>query len=101
VRDDKDPQLMVNLVQPIGDADWLPPVKKQVPQMDKLYLRLPSEDTLAYRKTKAIINMFPGTMPVVLYFADTKCKRGAVCGVTSALLTELEELLGAENVVPK
>ena len=48
-----------------------------------------------------MINMFPGQQPVVVYFADTKTRRGARCGFTEVLLKELVDLLGEENVVLK
>ena len=66
-----------------------------------LYLRLPSEEHVSYRKVKAIINMFPGDAKAVVYFADTKLRRGALCSLDSRMLRELENLLGKENVVVK
>ena len=45
--------------------------------------------------------MFPGSSKAVLYFADTKLRRGAACTLDSRMLKELENLLGKENVVVK
>ena len=101
VRDDKDPQLMLNMARPITDAEYMQQVQETAPKMTKLYLKLPSEDSLEYRKAKAVLNMFPGTVPVVLYFADTKVKRGTTCGPAADMMAELQELLGADCVVPK
>ncbi len=101
VRDDKDPQLMLNLARPITDAEHMALAEQPAPKMTKLYLKLPSEDSLEYRKTKAILNMFPGAVPVVLYFEDTKVKRGTVCGPAADMMSELRELLGADGVVSK
>ena len=43
--------------------------------------------------------MFPGPVPVVLYFADTKIKRQTHCLPDPGLFTELREILGPDNVV--
>ena len=45
--------------------------------------------------------MFPGREKLVLYFEDTKKRVGAQCVVHEALVAELEEMLGKENVVVK
>lgn len=66
-----------------------------------LYLRLPSEAGKLYQKTKAILNMFPGDSQVVLYFADTKARRGTRCALLEPMLQELHRLLGDANVVIK
>ncbi len=104
LRDDKEPQIVINRVRPITDFSERvippePPVSK--PLSGKLYLRLPSEDSLEYQKTKAILNMFPGGSPVVLYFADTGVRRGTSCGFMESMIGELKNLLGSENVVLK
>jgi DNA polymerase-3 subunit alpha len=67
----------------------------------KLYLKLTSENAPEYRKVKAILNMFPGNSDVVLYFADTKLRRGTRCALAENMLQELKNLLGNENVVLK
>ena len=102
-RDDKDPQIMLNAAQPISDAAVMPPPPERpaAPQMSKLYLRLESENSLAYRKARAILNMFPGPVPVILYFLDTKARRGTACTPMPAMLDELRGLLGEGSVVPK
>ena len=45
--------------------------------------------------------MFPGHSKVVLYFADTKARRGTACSLRNAMLDELKNVLGSENVVLK
>ena len=64
-------------------------------------LRLSGEDDPLYGKTKAILNMFPGESGVVLYFADTKQRRGTRCVLMDSLLKELKNVLGEGNVVIK
>ena len=105
VRDDKDPQIVINRARPISDYAEQPaqPAQEQ-PKREltgKLYLKLPSEDSLEYNKTRAILSMFPGDNQVVLYFADTAVRRGTRCGIRENMLCELENLLGSGNVVLK
>ena len=66
-----------------------------------LYLRLPGESDRRYQKVKAMLNMFPGESNVVLYFADTKQRRGTRCALMDSLLKELRSVLGEGNVVIK
>ena len=105
LRDDKDPQIVINRARPMSDyenpiAPELPdPAPKTV--SGKLYLKLPSEDSLEYTKVRAIVNMFPGQNSVVLYFADTGVRRGTRCDLAENMLAELKKLLGNGNVVIK
>ena len=107
VRDEKEPQLIVNRVHPLKDyADALArPVYEKAEREDmahsKLYLRLPSENDPAYRKVRAILQMFPGKNEIVLYFADTKLRRGTHSSLEPIMLGELRTLLGEANVVVK
>jgi len=45
--------------------------------------------------------MFPGDSSVVLYFEDTKQRRGTRCLIMESMLTELKNVLGEANVVLK
>ena len=104
MRDDKEPQIVVNRARPISDyAHGEPPqpVQPATLQASVLYLRLPTEDSPLFSKVRAIINMFPGDSGVVVYFADTKQRRGARCALDQRMLGELRGLLGNENVVVK
>ena len=105
IRDDKDPQIVINRARPMSDyADAQPeevaPIQER-PLSGKLYLKIPSEDSLEYKKVKAILTMFPGESAVVLYFADTAVRRGTRCLLRENMLQELEKLLGNGNVVVK
>ena len=104
LRDDKEPQIVINRARLIsdyaGDAPVEAPQEKK-PLSGKLYLKLPSEDSLEFGKTRAILNMFPGENSVVLYFADTQIRRGTRCVLAESMLRELKNLLGEENVVLK
>ena len=105
LRDDKDPQIVINRARPMSDFENAPEPEEivQTPKQlsGKLYLKLPSEDSLEFSKTKAILNMFPGANNVVLYFADTGVRRGTQCQLAEKMLSELKNLLGTENVVIK
>ena len=110
IRDDKDPQIVINRARPISDFAQQPQTPEPPPQVaavkpqvlsGKLYLKLPSENAPELRKVKAILNMFPGSSEVVLYFADTKVRRGTRCALAENMLRELQNLLGNENVVVK
>ena len=107
LRDDKEPQIVINRARPISDyanenpAPEAPVLKPPEAGTGTLYLRLPSETDKRYRKVKAILNMFPGGSNVVLYFADTKQRRGTRCALMESMLKELKNVLGEENVVTK
>ena len=45
--------------------------------------------------------MFPGDNSVVVYFADTKQRRGTRCGIMDNMLQEVKNVLGEANVVLK
>ena len=104
VRDDKEPQIVVNRARPMSDFSQGAPVEEDsspiIPD-GTLYLRLPSEEDPVYSKTKAILNMFPGNNSVVLYFTDTGKRRGTKCALYKTMLAELRNVLRDENVVLK
>ena len=100
VRDEKDPQLMVETIRPISDlnaaAEKAPPPKEA-----KLWVRLPGEDDPLLEKIRLILTMFPGTQQMILYCEKEKKRIGARCLIHPALVDELTERLGKENVVVK
>ncbi len=102
LRDDKDPQILINRVRPISDYAAGRPQEAPRPQMPQtLYLRLPGEQGKLYPKVKAILNMFPGTQKTVLFFEDTRARRGTTCDFRENMLRELKNVLGDGNVVLK
>ncbi len=105
LRDDKEPQIVINRARPISDfAKEAPAMEQQAPvgkQGGTLYLRLPTEEGKLFPKIRAILNMFPGECTTVVYFADTKQRRGTRCAIDSRMLDELKCILGNENVVLK
>lgn len=105
IRDEKEPQIVINRVRPISDyAEGMVPDEQPVPASaprGTLYLRLPTEAGGLFRKIRAILNMFPGENPAVIYFADTRQRRGTGCALAGSMLEELKNVLGSENVVLK
>lgn len=107
LRDDKEPQIVINRARPITDyslAEPAPqPVERPVPQIlqGTLWLQLPSEEDPRFRKVRAIVNMFPGNSPVKVFFADTRKLRGAAASLDQTMVEELKKLLGEGNVIVK
>ena len=106
LRDDKEPQVIVNRVRLISDYTESAPRREEqpaqeIPQGSTLYLRLPNEDCREFRKIKAIVNMFPGDGQVIAFFADTRKRMGVRCMLHGSMIGELKRLLGEENVILK
>jgi DNA polymerase-3 subunit alpha len=100
VRDDKDPQIVINRARPMSDFanEKAEPEKSE---SSVLYLRLPTENGSLFDEVRALLGKFPGNCATVVYFADTKQRRGTRCALDAALLQQLTELLGKDNVVLK
>ena len=105
LRDDKEPQIVINRARPISDyADEVVVSQQQAEPaaaQGTLWLQLTSEDDPRFRKVKAIVNMFPGGSPVRVFFADTRRQRGAQASLDGRMIAELKNLLGEANVVLK
>ena len=99
VRDEKEPQIMVDSIRPLSDLDPIQGQPQKQPR--KLYLKLDSTDRKALRKIDLLLEMFPGEDILVQYFSDLNKQRSAPCLVRDALVKELKALLGGENVVVK
>jgi len=120
LRDDKDPQIVINRARPMSDFENGIPEEPEEPRFERrgrfedrrpqgpeilpgntLYLQLPSESDPRYRKVRAIVNMFPGTGAVKVFFADIRRMRGAQAAFDSRMVQELRRVLGDGNVVIK
>jgi hypothetical protein len=105
MREDKEPQIVINRARPMSDFENNTPAaeefRDQVPLTGTLYLRLPTEEGKLFPKIRGILNMFPGDNRVIVYFADTGVKRGSTCALDKRMLTELVAILGDDNVVVK
>ena len=109
MREDKEPQIVINRARPISDfARENPPERAPQPQNRQrqvfegtLYLKLRSEQDPNDPKVRATLNMFPGESRVVLFYADTRARRGTHCMLADTMIGELRRRLGEENVVLK
>ena len=100
VRDEKAPQLMCDRVRPLeqvkagGQTGETPAVQAG----KRIYIRIPSQADPRWAKIRLILTMFPGTEQLVVKCEDTGKRFGAPCIVHRALIRELEEMLGQNNV---
>ena len=125
VRDEKDPQLLVEDICLLeGDAmphftdrsyerrQEAPPPRQaaapkpaEKPKGRTLWVKLPSQDCPEYARLKRILIMFEGLEAdretLRLYFADTKKQLVSKCWLHPSLVRELKEMLGDRAVVMK
>ena len=111
VRDEKEPQLMADTFRPLTAealrrtpepaAPSAPKQENAAPAAKRIWVRLKSADDPLVRRIGLILQMFPGQQQLVLYYEDTKKRAAAPCLIHDALIDELRELAGEENVVVK
>ncbi len=110
LRDDKDPQIVINRARPITDYsealevvvnEAQKPIAPAQPLSGTLYLQLKSEQDPNFAKVRAIVNMFPGNSQIKVFFADTRKLRGAMASLDADMIAELKNVLGEANVVLK
>ena len=99
LRDEKEPQITVDTIQPISELDSIPAQESH--RQKKLYVRLNSDEEKKLRRIELLLEMFIGKDTMVLYLADLKKQRTASCLIHPALVQELKEQIGSENVVVK
>jgi DNA polymerase-3 subunit alpha len=115
VRDEKEPQLMVDTIRPLSDLSSLNPAAADsepshpsslspagAPTPSQtLWLKLPSEQDPLFEHIRLLLTMFPGQGRMIIYCEKEKKRIGTHCVLHEALLTELCELCGEKNVVLK
>jgi DNA polymerase-3 subunit alpha len=101
VRDEKEPQLMVDSAVPLDSVELSVHTQETAPRPKTLYLRLDTMGGRQDQKIRAVLTMFPGETQTVLFYADTRQRVGTRCLLDPLLLEELLERLGQENVVLK
>jgi DNA polymerase-3 subunit alpha len=120
VREDEPAKLMAEMIVPVeqyhpgnmpargGAERGGAPRQNATPNapQPRLYIRLPSKNSVQYEKVLNLLELFDGgQMPVVLYLEDTKQKLGVPSRLYTTghplLLAELERLLGKANVATK
>jgi DNA polymerase-3 subunit alpha len=101
VREDREPQLVVDDVRPLADYDPVtrPPLTETPPPERKLYIKLSLSGHPKAGRLRPLLNMFPGQARAVILDTDTGKRLGCVCGLDERLSRELADWFGAENVV--
>ena len=93
---------MLDSARPLNDLAeaGMPPARTPQPRPEqKLYVKLPSRSDPMFRHLSLLLTMFPGEQQLVIWCEREKKKIGTRCLLHRALVEELQELLGAENVV--
>ena len=110
VRDEKPPQLMCDEVYalrsgsaeaPMAEAPPKPAAGVQVLDGDTLWLRVSGPDAPVMAHINRVFAMFPGGTPARIFFISSGKRMGTTCLLGKALVDELREVLGPENVVIK
>ena len=107
LRDEKDPQLMADSIQPLsglmareGKSVSAQETASVVPKKEKtLWVKIPSQEDPLFEHIRLLLTMFPGNDRMILYCEKEKKKVGARCLRHETLLAELCELCGDINVV--
>ena len=107
LRDEKDPQLMADSIQPLsglmeqnGKAVPAQETAAAAPAGEKtLWVKIPSREDPLFEHIRLLLTMFPGNDRMILYCEKEKKKVGTRCLHHETLLAELRELCGEDNVV--
>ena len=100
MRDEKEPQIMVDSIRPLADLESVTMPPEPRPDQ-KLWVKLPSCYDPAMKRIERILTMFPGQQQMVIWCEREQKRMGARCRIHEGLVLELEEMLGEENVVVK
>ena len=109
IREDEEPKLILDHAEP-AESYKLPqnirqvPVKKEVLHYDgkKLFVKMGTQNRLVTEKVLGILKAHRGSVPAVMFIADTKKKfyvpEDAFCDASEELVCKLTAILGEENV---
>ena len=100
LRDETEPQILVDSIRPISDVREMEQ-QREKNRKKQLWLKLDSRDRKAREHVELLLTMFPGNEQIVLYFEDTKKRMAAPCVVHEALIAELKEVYGEDRVAIK
>ena len=98
VRDEKEPQIVVDSLRPISDAVDRAAMQPRRKGPGKLWVRLPGQSARVMRRIELLLEMFPGEAKLILYFSDSGRRLGASWVIHPALVEELENMAGEDNV---
>ena len=109
VREDMDPKIVVNevgVLAPNGQFDKTKEdkgtVKSLAPLNKTVFLRVPSKDDRICKRAEALISIFPGRTPVIIYDKNAgKYDREHILSADADdfLISELRSIAGDDNVV--
>lgn len=121
VRDEKEPQLTLDAVQPLNEhmddgqiaaaaaaletykgprrSEGKAPTGEGKPPT--LWVKLPTRDGPAFHRMELVLQMFPGPDRLVVYFEDTGRRAGSACLIHPAFVDELRQIAGNDNVIIK
>ena len=98
LREDKAPQFLCDQLTPLVQVPGQPARQHKV-LAGRLYLRFSGQADPRLERVKDLFGLFPGQQGAVLYLAAEGRRLGARCQIHTAMVRELQELLGEENVV--
>lgn len=101
LRDEKEPQLVADSISPLTESAAPDVPERRETQDQRLWVKLPGRDDRRMRRIELILTMFPGEQQMVIWCEREKKRIGARCIIHDALIQELREMLGDENVVIK
>ena len=119
VKDDDEPKLLLSdacILEVNGSSPMVPrsrmkhskeqPKKTKAldPSQLKLYLKVPSLESEEFKRISAFLSIFKGTVPVVVYDANTSkasALRDSGALVTEFTFKEMQEILGEDAVIVK
>ena len=107
LRDEKEPQIMVDSIRPLSELNLeaMPaPAAPAAPARSAektLWVKLPCRDEKIMHRLELILNMFPGEERLVVWCQKENKRIGTKCLIHEALVQELREMLGEENVIIK
>ena len=99
VRDEKEPQIMVDEIRPLDEALAEPVPAKQ--QERVLWVKVPEAADERVEHIKKLLIMFPGSSRLKLYAAKENKALTLNCCFHETLIAELKLIAGEENVVMK
>ncbi len=98
LREDKAPQFLCDQLTPLVQVPGQPARQHKV-LPGRLYLRFSGQADPRLERVKDLFCLFPGQQGAVLYLAAEGRRLGGYCQIHTAMVQELRELLGEENVV--
>lgn len=104
IEEEKDPKILVNSVFKPDSSGVIPEQKteKKASTRSGLYLKFTSKEDGRIEKAKTVTSIFDGGFPLYFFYADegkyVRLPQNEWVDVNPTMLSELERLLGKENV---